>query len=48
MKKRYAFPTVTIRNGPNGGSQKVYHEGMTLLDYFAGQALQPIIGELYS
>lgn len=37
-----AFP-VTFEGGSNNGDAPFFHEGMTLRDYFAGQALVGIV-----
>jgi len=39
---RNAFPRPEVDNGRNGNTKA--HEGMTLRDYFAGQALADLAG----
>lgn len=41
----YAFPAIGESNTP-GGTRYVFNEGMTMLDHFAGLAMQAIIAKL--
>ncbi|PZU22455.1 MAG: hypothetical protein DI589_11205 [Shinella sp.] len=40
-----AFPLVTWKS-PDGMCVELSHNGMTLRDYFAGQAMQVLIGQI--
>lgn len=40
----YAFPAIGESNTP-GGTRYVFNEGMTMLDHFAGLAMQALIAK---
>ena len=43
-----AFHSITVKNGDNYNAPvHTYHRGMSLRDWFAGQAMTAIIGNVY-